>query len=1221
MPPVTTVDSPKGSKKTGANRPVVADAQNSSDAGNNTSNPHVDQPGTVLELRTGQKLLLPERKKQGSGLKVTRYYSTEASHPYQECTWKRINLEIKDFESGKIRFKRDNVEAPGHWDHNAVLITSDKYLYGSKPGTPEFEDSLKHPFDRISNTYTVWGWQEGYLSTLEDAGIFNEELKAMLVKQIWAPNSPVWFNIGHFEQWRWGRPDLRHNAARGSKAYFAAEQPTADGKKNIVAEETNTMAHPQCSACFLLEVDDNMEGILNHLKTEGRIFGSGSGVGINVSSLRSSFEPITGKGRSSGPISFDKGWDRMAGAIKSGGKTRRAARMVLLFGDHPDVFRFIRTKNEQEDIAKIILREHNVGVSLRRIAEANRENAPAAAKLVDKMLSAMPMANSTEYSKHMDGLLYGDTLAHQNANHSVSLKGDFWKAYHANEDYHTRWISNREHIHETFPAAKLLREMAESVWANGEPGQHNNDWINIWNPVKEHGDITTSNPCSEYLHRNNTSCNLASFNVYRFIDMETRNFDAKGLMHATRLAMICADLNIECGGFPIPEIAVGTRIYRTTGLGFANTGGLLMAMGIPYESDEGRWICSQLASLLTATSFQVSAELAAALEPFPAFEETQRSLREVLNLHRVVQELATDLPGKTNEAIESRIVDLYSRSQGLLPTAQGLTGLDALRAFRRVFTTAETMDTSLLAGFAKVRDYAQSTWKSVCAPNLKFRNSFTTVMAPTGTISAPLGCYDEGTTSIEPDYTLVKHKQLSGGGSIKMFNRLALEGLRQLGYSDFQVREAAFECAGLDGMLVSCANDENEAISHLATTRVGKAGPVRSALLSVLATHETLNGNEALGDAHAFELVKKHVWRLRQNPYDASLSDEQKLVVNGKSHLEDLPWLAPEHLATFDCSATNGDGQRAISAEGHLRMLGAIQPFISGASSKTCNLPSHAVVEEIERSFVLCHQMGVKCIALFRAESKANSVYQVDTPEGRRYDPQMIWKQLVAVTESILETERAKFSGPMRRRLKGRRLGQTVKFSLGGTHKGYLSVGVYPDGKCGEVFGRIGQTGTFSSGVLDAFCKAISIQLQYGIPLDDIIHDFRYMAFEPGGFVSVEDDSEEGRAAINSCSSVIDLMMKMLDYLFPLPERTLRPLNSQLEMPLMAPVRSTQSSESLGISLDSVESHGGGNRSSNKSVRATNVCPRCGQLTFISDGKCKRCVNPSCLYKDGGCGE
>ncbi|MDZ4743538.1 MAG: ribonucleoside-diphosphate reductase, adenosylcobalamin-dependent [Verrucomicrobiota bacterium] len=1226
--PPATLDTPaKGTKKQASSKEseVIEPTESKQDE------PSVKSVEAELLLRDGQKILLPPRKKVGGGLNIGRYFSNNELHPYLAIQWRKTNLEIKDFETGKVRFKRDNVECPAHWDQNAVLITSDKYLYGSKPGTAEYEESLRQPFDRIANTYTVWAWSEGYLATLKDAEIFNDELKAMLVKQIWAPNSPVWFNIGHYEQWRWGRADLREKAQRGAKAYFSVERPVG-GKVEISAAETNTMAHPQCSACFLLEVKDNMESILEHLKTEGRVFASGSGIGVNVSTLRSSVEPITGKGHSSGPVSFDKGWDRMAGAIKSGGKTRRAARMVLLFGDHPDIFRFIRVKNDQEEFAKIVLREHNVTVGLRKLAAQNRDHS-AASKLVDKMLAAVPVTNQIEYSKHMDGLLYGETLAHQNANHSVSLKGDFWRAFYADENYHTRWVSKPDHIHETFPARKLLREMAENVWGNGEPGQHNNDWINLWNPVKEHGDITTSNPCSEYLHLNNTSCNLASFNVFRFIDMDTHTFDAKGLAHASRLAMICADLNIQCGGFPIPEIAVGTRHYRTTGLGFANTGGLLMAMGIPYDSDEGRWICSQLTSLLTSTSFKVSAELGAELGGYIAFDETQGSLRQVLNLHRVVQELSTDLPGKEDDFLNAKIHDLYNRSQALLPTVQGLNGLDALNAFRRVFVDPSKINQSLIAGFSTVRDMAHQTWREVCVPGQVFRNSFTTVMAPTGTISAPLGCYDEGTTSIEPDYTLVKFKQLSGGGHIKMFNRLALEGLHQLGYSEFQVREAAFECAGLDGLLTACTNDETEALAHLSTTKVGHAGPVRIALQSLLLKSDSGLNDDPMSETHSVDYVKKVAWKLRQNPYDPDITDEQKLVLNGKSHLEDVPWLAPEHLATFDCSATNGDGQRYISVEGHLRMLGAVQPFISGASSKTCNLPNSATVDDIERSFIICHNMGIKCIALFRAESKANSVYQVDTPEGRRHDPQTVYKQLLISAESILDIERQKFAGPIRRKLPGRRMGQTIKFSLAGAHKGYISVGVYPDGRCGEIFGRIGQQGTYANGVLDAFCKAISIQLQYGIALDDVLHDFRYMTFEPSGFVVVEDDSEDGRAAINSCSSVIDLIMKIMDYLFPGPDRCLRPLNNQLELPSVAmPPRTLKEqidvNESLALGVETIVNKtklpgagGSGGRMNFRTAGSANICPKCSQLTFISDGKCKRCVNPGCLYKDGGCGE
>lgn len=1182
----------------------------------------------ILESRHGPRIHLPERKNLLGGLKIERCLSSAHIHPYAEVGWERRDIRIMDWGTGKPRFERDAVEVPTHWDENAATIVADKYLFGRDPKSLEFEDSFRQIFDRIANTYTVWGWEEGYFATLEDAEIFNEEIKWMLVRQMWAPNSPVWFNIGHWEQWRWGRPDLRNLlGGRGNRAYFST------GEENIETHEVdNVYERPQCSACFLTEVADNMESILDHLKTEGRVFSSGSGVGINISSLRSSVEPITGKGRSSGPVGFDRGWDRMAGAIKSGGKTRRAARMVIMFGDHPDIFRFVSAKNEQERIAKIILREHNVRVQLVELARRKRVEGSPAERVAAEIILKLPSATEESYDKHMDGLLYGDTLAHQNANHSVSLKGDFWQAFYAKGEYATRWVTQPEQVHETFKAEALLDAMARSVWDNGEPGQHNNDWINLWNPVKRDGDITTSNPCSEYLHLNNTSCNLSSFNAFRLLDPETSTFDADLLVHLARLAMICADLNIERGGFPIPDIAAGTRRYRTTGVGYANVGGALMALGIPYDSDEGRWVASQLVSLLTAACFQASAELGRELGPYPAYSGTADDLREVIHLHACCQEVATLLPRSDLATVHQRIEDLWREHRKELPKAQGLSGRDAMVALTRSFVSVGDLDKRRIACADALSLAALRIWRGLRDEKV-FRNSFVTVMAPTGTISAPLGCYDEGTTSIEPDYTLVKYKQLSGGGMLKMFNRLALKGLSSLGYDPAQVREASLECAGLDGLVVA-SGGVSQAAQHLASAlKGGQHGPVRQAFLRLL------------GQRHSVQSVEALVVQLRSRANDANLTEDESLVVRGKSHLEQIPFLRQSDLAAFDCSVANGDGQRAIAPEGHMRMLGAIQPFISGASSKTVNLPYGATEADIKGCFVQCHRMGVKCIALFRAESKANSVYQVDTPEGRKYQAEAIWQDLVeaasrSVSESIAEAAR-----PKRSKLRGRRLAQTVKFEIAGDLRGYLTAGVYPDGRCGEIFGRVGQTGTFASGLLESFCKSISVALQYGVPLDEIIHDFRYMAFEPSGFTKVGDDNDDGQAdEIRSCSSLIDLIMRILDWLFPGPERRLRELVHgdripDLDATVLAPAEApagtlptkkaaTEALDPEPLLLEPVEevlamtTSGTTAIKMSTSVRnSANLCPKCGQMTYIQDGKCRQCRNPACGYKDGGCGE
>lgn len=1172
---------------------------------------------TVLKLRTGQEIILPQRKDLLGGLKFTRRFSHNEVHPYDEISWTRRDVRIMDWKTGKVIYERLGLEAPSHWDDNAVKITADKYLFGREPGTIEYEDSFRNIYDRISNTYTVWGWEEGYFATLEDAEIFNEEIKAMLVKQIWAPNSPVWFNIGHWEQWRWGRPDLRETySGHGNKAYHTK------GTKNNLKTYTvsSTYEYPQCSACFLTEVGDSMEAILNHITTEGRIFASGSGVGINLSSLRSSREPISGKGRSSGPISFDRGWDRMAGAIKSGGKTRRAARMVLMFSDHPDIFEFINTKNRQEDIAKVILREHNVHVELKQIAETKLVAGTPAEKAAARVILSLPLAANNSFDPHMDALLYGETLSHQNANHSVSLKGDFWQALANNGNTYTRWVTNPAHIEQTFRAQELLEAMAKSIWDNGEPGVHNNDVINLWNPVKSIGTITTSNPCSEYVFLNNTSCNLSSFNAYRFLtkgDDGKPVFDADALIHAARLAMVCADLNIERGGFPIEEIAEGTYKYRTTGIGFANVGGSLMALGVPYDSDEGRWIASQLCSALTAACWTTSTEMGAELGAYVEYPNSKKDLQAVLRLHSAAQKLAAALPSQKDEKGLDDLIDNIIANAGVLPESQGLTGTYALQALLKSFKSPTTMNADRIAPAAPLAKVASEMWDKVAKAS-SHRNSFVSVMAPTGTISAPLGCYDEGTTSIEPDYTLVKWKQLAGGGSLKMFNRLALEGLRSLGYQEDYVNEAALEVAGLDGLISAFQGNMDSVVNQLIVDPCeDQAGPVR------LAWRRLISGQESRTE------IQEKVAYISNPANNAILSADELMVVNGASHIESIPWLQKKDLPVFDCAATNGNGIRAISPSGHVYMLGAIQPFISGASSKTVNMPVSASVQDIYDSLVMSHDLGVKCIAIFRAGSKANAVYVVDTPETRMFKANHVWEQLVGAGSEAIDEIIAEASKPHQRKLPGRRLGQTVKFSVGGQLTGYLTVGVYADGTCGEVFGRLGQVGSFASGMFEAYCKLLSTALQFGVPLKEVVKGFRNYSFEPSGFCRVGDDTETDTCTeIRSCASVVDLIAKILAWLFPesnnyrlrevfstpsislpgddkntavtvLPARMMttpvrqKPVLPEIPAPSKAPVGTMLNGASL--------------------------CPQCNSLAYVQDGKCKSCR--SCGYKDGGCGE
>ncbi len=1180
---------------------------------------HDDAPQTILHLRDGHELKLPPRKSLLGGLSFTRRFSKADRHPYDEVGWKRRDISLKDWKTGRTIYERLGIDTPAHWDENAVRITADKYLFGSEPGTPEYEDSFRQIFDRIANTYTVWGWEEGYIVSLEDAAIFNEELKAMLVGQIWAPNSPVWFNIGHWEQWRWGRPDLRPVfSGHGSKAYH-----TKGTKGNLTTHELkSSYEYPQCSACFLTEVKDEMDDILAHIMTEGRVFASGSGVGINISSLRSTKEPIRGKGHSSGPISFDRGWDRMAGAIRSGGKTRRAARMVLMFSDHPDIFDFIATKQKQEDVAKVILREHNVHLDLIRIAQEKLIYGSQGERAAARVILALPLATDVAFDPQMDALLYGETLSNQNANHSVSLKGEFWKAVETNGNTYTRWVTNPSHIDRTFRATELLQKMAEAIWENGEPGVHNNDILNLWNPVKSLGSITTSNPCSEYVFLNNTSCNLSSFNAYRFLgtDAEGRPaFDAEALQHAARLAMVCADLNIERGGFPIPEIAEGTYRFRTTGIGYANVGGALMSLGVPYDSDEGRWIASQLCSCLTAACWAASAEMGRELGSYLEHGATKKDLKAVLNLHDAAQRLSAligsgGMPDGKDKAVERVLAEV----KGELPEAQGLDASFALHSFLRSFTGPEMLNRPRIAAARALSTKAGELWAQVVGET-HFRNAFVSVMAPTGTISAPLGCYDEGTTSIEPDYTLVKWKQLSGGGTIRMFNRLSLEALRTLGYAEAQVREAALEVAGLDGLVTACNGSMEEALNQLLADPCAQAaGPVR------------LAWRRCVADGASRDDVKEAATFITNPANGNVLNADQMQVANGMSHVESIPWLRESDLAVFDCSATNGNGTRAIAPAGHLRMLGALQPFISGACSKTVNMPVGASVQDIYDSIIMSHNFGVKCIAIFRAGSKANAVYVVDTPETRKFKAEHIWEQMVASGEEAIAAIVAEASKPHQRKLPGRRLGQTVKFSVGGQLTGYLTVGVYPDGTCGEVFGRLGQVGSFASGMFEAYCKLLSAALQFGVPLQEVVKGFRSYSFEPSGFCRVGDDSEgDVCTEIRSCSSVVDLIAKILGWLFP--ESNGYRLRDVFDVPaghifadhakvdvlpprmmnaLPAPAAAAATPRTAQPAAAKPESGG---------LNGASICPQCHALAYVQDGKCKSCR--SCGYKEGGCGE
>lgn len=1149
----------------------------------------------ILNIGNKETLSLPNRTNLTGGLKITHKFSEPLVHPYAKIEWEKRDIAIYDFKKKQNAYERKNVEVPKRWAANAAQTTVSKYLFGNQEGTPEYENSLKHVFDRIANTYTVYGWKHGYFLDLESAKTFNWEIKAMLVNQIWAPNSPVWFNMGHWEQWRWGRPDLRNTLkGNGNKAYKAVVDLN-DNKKLLIKELDNTFEQAQASACFLTGVEDSMESILQHQITEGRIFSSGSGVGINISSMRSSYEPIAGKGKSSGPISFDRGWDKTAGAIKSGGKTRRAARMVLMDSNHPDILDFVGLKNEQEHLAKIILQEHNTHIALIKLAREKEKSGSPAEQLAAQFILSLPIVNEIEYPGSMDGLIYGETISNQNANHSVSLLGEFWDAFYSEGNYSTKWVTKPEKTATTFKATELLTKMSKAVYENAEPGCHNNDWINLWSPYKAVERLTTSNPCSEFIAPINTSCNLSSFNAYRFLNKDTKEINTELLEHGILLAMIVADLNIEEGGFPVPEIAKGTYEYRTTGIGFGNIGGTLMSLGIPYDSDEGRWLAATLVSFLSAACWKASYKMGREFGTYMKFEETKQELNKVLELHIASDSLLAKLP-KLGKNTAEEIIGKGPNS--ILPTWGKLNGRQALRALTKSFNLDNTWDEVMLKTTRNLSIAATALWKEVKKEmrTAQPRNSFVSLLAPGGTISGPLGIFDQGTTSAEPDYTLVKYKTLAGGGVLRMFNSLALEGLRTIGYTEWQIKEAALEVAGLSGLYIACHNSTETAVRHLSTSCTEATGPVRKA-------YNEITANTIWSDPT--ELI---------NAVIASKTEEiPTLVAQGKGHVEQIPWISNHHKAIFDCAATAEDGQRAIQPSGHIKMLGALQPFLSGATSKTVNLPYYATEEDIKNCFIQAHELGVKCIALYRDGSKGVAVYKSASPEAMKWEVAKVWEKILKSSNDNIEEIVKAAAIPKRRKLPGRRWSQVVKFRISGSGvlEGFLILGIYPDGTCGEIFGKLGQGGSFPHGMFESFCKAFSVMLQWGVPIDQAINTFKNIAFDPAGLTKVHDpDSDGGFADIRGCKSVVDLLMQILTWMFPSSNNyKIRGLCTT-EVQIGNAVVSTPA-PLMEPPIDAVETE-------IVDLGSAETCPECGSLAIIQDGKCRRCS--SCGYSGGGCG-
>jgi ribonucleoside-diphosphate reductase alpha chain len=862
----------------------------------------------------------------GAALAVKRLFTSPGTHPFDTVEW-----ELRDARIGhgdRIAFEQADVEFPKTWSQNATNIVAQKYFRG-QIGHPARERSVKQMIARVAGTIAGWGRERAYFATEEDAEAFEAELTHILLHQMAAFNSPVWFNVGFEES-------------------------------------------PQCSACFILSVEDTMESILEWNTKEGNIFRGGSGSGINLSNIRGSMEPLAKGGTASGPVSFMRGADSWAGTIKSGGKTRRAAKMVVLDIDHPDIREFIWCKAKEEDKAEA-LRDAGFDMSI-----------------------------------DGDGF---KSIQYQNANNSVRITDEFMRAVEADGEWHLTARATGAPVGEPIRARELMREIAEAAWRCADPGVQYDTTINQWHTSPNSGRINASNPCSEYMHVDDSACNLASLNLMKFRRPDG-TLDVESFEHTVDVVLLAQEIVVGPSSYPTEGIGVNARAFRQLGLGYANLGAYLMSNGMPYDSDAGRGIAAAITALMTGRAYRESARIASALGPYERYEENREEHNNVMRMHR-----------------------------------------DASHAIPE----SACLDTELL-------DAARRSWEQAVdfGEQFGYRNAQATVLAPTGTISFLMDC---DTTGVEPDFSLVKFKELVGGGQMTIVNRTVPLALQTLGYTDPQVEQIE---------------------AHLAE-------------------HGTILG---------------------------------------------APGLAPEHLPVFDVAV----GERAISHMGHLKMMGAVQPFISGAISKTVNLPESATVEDIADAYTQAWHLGVKALAIYRDGSKTAQALRTDAQKAKAEpaDVDAIVDQ--AVAKALAE------AGPRRKRMPRERQSITHKFSIGG-HEGYITAGMYEDGTVGEIFlTDIGKEGSTLRGMMNSFATAISIALQYGVPLETLVQKFSYMRFEPEGIT--------GNPEIPFAKSMPDYIMRWLASRF-------LDTDAQEELGILTPaVRARKAAQEAAQSVSSSDTAG-----------------------------------------------
>ena len=1119
---------------------------------------------------------------KNTGLKINRKY-TSPGDPYKDIVWEKRSSKITN-PDGSTVFEMNDVEIPSTWSQVATDIMVSKYF--RKAGVPQTDEkgnvikdengevvlgpetSSKQVFNRLAETWRHWGEKTGYFSSEEDAQAFEDELKYMLATQMAAPNSPQWFNTGL---------NYKYGLTGKEQGFWYVDPKTGE-----LTPGEDSYSRPQPHACFIQSIDDdlvNEGGIMDLWVKEARLFKFGSGTGTNFSNLRGEGENLSGGGVSSGVMSFLKIGDRAAGAIKSGGTTRRAAKMVILDLDHPDIEDFIEWKAIEEDKARALI---NAG-----------------------------------YPSDYNGEAYA-TVSGQNSNNSVRVPNEFIKALESDGDWELTARTDGSTM-KTVKARDLWSKIADAAWRCADPGVQFNTTINEWHTSPAGGQIRASNPCSEYLFLDNTACNLASLNLVKFYDDENQVFDITSYKHALRIWTIVLEISVEMAQFPSKEIAQGSYDYRTLGLGYANLGSLLMRKGIAYDSELGRAIAGALTAMLTGEAYKTSAEMASVVGPFPKYSENKDNMLRVMGNHRKAAYDSNDYVGISH--------DLLAIDQNLCPD-------------------------DLLKG-------AQDSWDGALELGEKYgyRNAQATVLAPTGTIGLLMDC---DTTGVEPDFALMKFKKLAGGGYMKIANQSIGPALNALGYTEKETDEIIQYVIGsmsLDGSpfvnreTLKAKGLNEQDIDNIENSLPG-AFEIQHAFNVFVVGEETMQRLEISEEEYTsfdFNLLEKL-------GFTKTEIDKANKFICGTQTIEGAPYLKDEDLSVFDCANKCGkDGERFIHYMGHVRMMAAAQPFISGAISKTVNMPHEATIEDIENCYFESAGLGIKAIAIYRDGSKASQPLSASSDDGEseESDPQV---SEIIENESMLmlgnyapgTSPTKAYAGTTRPRflLPERREGWTQEAKIAG-HKVYLRTGEYPDGTLGEVFIDIAKEGATLKGVLGCFAIAVSKGLQYGVPLEEFVDTFTFQTFEPRGMV-------EGHENIKMSNSIIDYVFRALglEYLnrtdivqnppqdsldeenvtsTPIQNATPPPIEEQVtESPAQVeevePTKTSQINETQAeaqevqfiTKVEEKETFENTDTASNSVTTVQEVlgdmmgdapaCPDCGHIT-IRNGSCYKCLN------------